>query len=428
LFFVFVFLTWRVASKKSNHILLHSVAAGAAFSILVFSYFFLWTAALAWFVTFLILWISICRFEWRDVIVRLSPIFVSATLALLVYAWRIAKIAQNTANTVALEYTHSPDWKRGPLLIGIVIIGMIGFAIRKKRAHLSHPVVILVLSLVFSLFAMFNQQIITGHSLQPFHYEVFVGNYVVLLALVITIGLFRGQLLAGSSMFSQRAFFWLCVLSIVWGETEVRYNNVRHRDFSVGRDASVLIAKRLSEISHPNNDSVENREVLFSPDILFVSDNIAGNAPQALLWATHAVLMPSLNYYERQERFFRYLYYSGVNAKELSTRLLRNDFTEVCALFGYERQAPHFMKTFQSLSSSEIEAMVKRFEAFISNFDYSDASKPTLSWVVIPTYMEMDCSNLDRWYIRESEEKISAFKLYRVRLREPATQEVTKRQ
>ena len=40
----------------------------------------------------------------------------------------------------------------------------------------------------------FNQQVITGGSIQPFHYEVLIANYAVLLDLVLVLRLFRPEL------------------------------------------------------------------------------------------------------------------------------------------------------------------------------------------------------------------------------------------
>src|SRR5207249_5341432 len=46
--------------------------------------------------------------------------------------------------------------------------------------------VLFLASLALTPLATFNQQIITGRSLQPFHYQWFILNYLMLIAMVAT--------------------------------------------------------------------------------------------------------------------------------------------------------------------------------------------------------------------------------------------------
>src|SRR5262249_36381584 len=149
--------------------------------------------------------------------------------------------------------------------------------------------------------------------------------------------IFRRGLGTEKSMLSQRAFFWLCVLSFVCGELEVRLNNQTYRDLNLARDDFMPVTKRLNELTVTRGNRFDDREVLFSPDIFIVANNTACFTPHALLWATHAALSPTLSEQQRQERFFQHLYYSGVAPEELKRRLNKGHVSEICALFGYGR-------------------------------------------------------------------------------------------
>src|SRR5262249_14582776 len=155
-----------------------SVAAGIVFALLVFSYFYMWTAAAAWFCVFVALWLSAHRSEWRELLGRLLPVFITGAITLSVYMLLLLQIARTTARTQVLEITRAPDWQRGPQVIGAIVLALLFLVVRKRLAQWSDPLPLLILSFVASLFLLFNQQVLTGHSLQPYHYEIFIGNYV----------------------------------------------------------------------------------------------------------------------------------------------------------------------------------------------------------------------------------------------------------
>ncbi|MGE0129701.1 MAG: hypothetical protein AB7U82_16600 [Blastocatellales bacterium] len=416
LFFVFALFTWQAVNRRDRRGWLASVAAGFVFALLVFSYFYLWTAAAAWFFVFVVLWLYAHRSDWRELLWRLSPVVIISGVTLIVYALMLSKIERTTSSITLLDLTRMPDLLRGPEVIGAVVLTLLFLAVKKKLAQWSDPLVLLILSFALSLFLPFNQQILTGRSLQPYHYEVLIGNYVALLALALTFAIFRRGAAAEKSLIPQRAFFWLCVLSLVWGELEIGFNTLLHRQGNPGRDAFVPVARRLNELAVTSRNRGDNREVLFSPDILTVADNTAGYTPHALLWATHAVLTPALNEQQRQERFFKYLYYSEVTSEELKRRLREEHFRETCALFGYGRYVSYLTVNFNPVSAAEIEEKVSQYSSFVATFDHRRASIPTLSWVVIPDGSAIKLTNLDRWYVRETEERIGAYRLFHVRL------------
>lgn len=421
LFFLFVLLIWLAVNQRNRYGWLSSIIAGPVFTSLVFSYFYLWTAAVAWFFVFIILWLWAYRSEWQALLLRLSPMFIIIAASLSGYALMLSRISQKTAGALALESNYAPDWKRGPEMIGAVLLISLLVAVRTRFAQLKSPLTLLNLSLILFLFALFNQQILTGRSLQPFHYEVFIGNYTALLALVLVLAMFKRKSGEGESILSQRACFWLCVISLFWGATETMFNIYRHRERNLACDAFIPVTRRLTELAAVAGKDTNKREVLFSPDI-FVADTVPGYAPQSVLWATHAFSMPTLNEQQRLERFFQHLYYSGLSPEEMKKKLNEGRFTEVTGLFGYERYLPNHSVHFNPVTAAEIQEKVSQYTNFITTFNYQRALLPTLSWVVVPTKLDMDFSNLDRWYIREPEEVIGEYRVFHVRLREPSAQ------
>jgi hypothetical protein len=64
------------------------------------------------------------------------------------------------------------------------------------------------------------------------------------------------------------------------------------------------------------------------------------------------------------------------------------------------------------------------YTKYAESFNREDASNPRLSYVVTPIAEETDLSNLDRWYERDAGERVGNFKLYRLKLRDEAFEEL----
>ena len=70
LFFIFCLVVWRsLTAETVRSRVAYSLFAGTLFAILVFSYFFFWTAAIAWLGTILFLWIVFRREDLNRVLV-----------------------------------------------------------------------------------------------------------------------------------------------------------------------------------------------------------------------------------------------------------------------------------------------------------------------------------------------------------------------
>jgi hypothetical protein len=330
----------------------------------------------------------------------------------------LAGMIENSSSVQFLEHTRAPDLWRGPELIGAIVLAVVIMTVRRKKASWDDPLILLTLSFAILPFGVFNQQLLTGLSLQPFHYEIFILNYVVLLAAVLTFAIQRRSSLTASGPLSMPAFIALCSISVFWGLTEMRYTAFRERDRNLARNGFVPVAKRLKELSSRIQGE---REVVYSPDTYVVADNTAGYAPQSPLWATHMIVLPSLGAQQRQSRFFQYLYYSGIAPVQLEQRLRNQGFIETSALFGYERFARHLVAQFKPLTSDEVGRKVKEYSDFVNAFDAYQAARPRLSYAIIRSESQFDFSRLDCWYDREETEEIGAYQLIRLRLRSRST-------
>ena len=80
-----------------------------------------------------------------------------------------------------LVLTRDLDLMRMPELISYAVILMLILAILLKVISLKERPTIFALSFACVPIIVFNQQLITNHSLQPIHYQVFIGNYEVVL-------------------------------------------------------------------------------------------------------------------------------------------------------------------------------------------------------------------------------------------------------
>lgn len=415
LFFVFMLLVWTSIRSEGRTGRRTALMASAVFVLLVFSYFFIWTAALAWLVIFVSLWTLTRPFEMRKLIGRVLPIALIGGGALAIYAAMLVQIATNTSETQALEYTRALDLKHFPLFIGTAAIVMILHGIRSGKRPLNDPHALLGLSLAALPLLLFNQQVVTGISLQPIHYDFFIGNYVSLLSLAFAFQI-RSEPVSRPRVLPSRtrSATVLAIVSLVIACVEVNYDRRKRSHYNLQFDRFAEVADKLRNPDSVSSAVPYDREVVFSSQLDVVSDTLATIAPQAVLWSKHAKLSPNSSPSMARNRFYLQLYYSGVTPDILSKKLIGNDIYSVTALFGFERWIPGFVSKFEPIREEEIRSAAEEYEEFIIDISSATAMDPILSWAVIPTDETVDLSNLDRWYERVWEEQIGGYRLIRL--------------
>ena len=191
------------------------------------------------------------------------------------------------------------------------------------------------------------------------------------------------------------------------------------------RDDMNAVAKRLTAIANEDGSLQAARAgtaafptvfTLTVDETLEVSMSIPTDGPLAVLWSIHTDAFISA--VESKNRYYQHLYYSGLTPKMVEARMRENVFWIVVPLFGSERVIPGLVHDFKPITREDIREERRRYGDFYNNFTREQATNPTLNFVVVPNGPGLpNFGNLDRWYERDSGEKVGAFTIYRVKLR-----------
>lgn len=401
LFFVFCVCVWRAFSGVAA--LRWAITAGAIFVVLIYSYFYLWTTAGALLFVLTILWLVFHR-EARWNVLKVATIVGGAGIAALVPYFRLLSQRSHTIDhDQALLLTHAPDLLRFTEIVGAVILAALAYGVRKNRLDLRSPAVLFTAACAITPFIVLNQQVITGRSLQPFHYEQFILSYLVLVAAVILDTLWWKQL-------AQRAILWIALAFVIGISLAAKATKV-HTPQNHTVDAAIpLFATLESEVkSRPSKGY-----------LLFDRTLLAASAPSYtsslhLLWSPYTYTYGSLAPHEDNQRLFQYFYYLGVDERKLMTLLEGRLYR--AALFGLHRVNPTLTQKFVPVTRAEIQYEIDHYLRYKEAFSQIHAGLWPLSHVVLAADGQYDLSNLDRWYERDSGQRFGNQIVYRVRPR-----------
>jgi hypothetical protein len=425
LFFVLCVFVWRALKSESQRLALAwGMGAAALFAVLVFSYFYLWTAAAAWLACLLTVWLVARPAEWKRVLATFAPILVFAVIALVPYFILLSHRAANMESAQLMTFSHAPDLFRVPEMICFAVILALVFGARRKMIEWRDRTVLFVASLALMPFVAFNQQVITGRSLQPMHYEIFIANYVALVALILAAWLLvRGREAEATVKIPNRAFALAALALFGWGIVEATGAARRNVAQARLRDEAMPVAKWLAEEAkrdgtfNAKTAARDPRPVVFSSS-LPVADGLPTGAPQAQLFVRHMASFASASSAERKERFYQYMYYSGVTERDLAQAITEARLAIMAELFGIDRVIPGLTADQRPVTLEEARTEVRLYSEHINSFTHERASRPALSYVIVPTEAAPDLSNLDRWYERDRGEQVGKFTIYRVKLRQ----------
>jgi len=420
LFFVFNLLVWQaltIQDKRTARI--RALLAGVVLAVLVFCYFYLWTAALAWLFCIGLLWILFRSPEWRRVMSVLVTIGAITALALGPYLYLLSHRAANIDEQQSLIPTHRPDLLRIPEILGALILIAIGMAVRRKKIELNNSHLIFAASLALVPFAVFNQQIITGWTMQPYHYETFILNYAVLVGVVIAVALLRKPV-------PRRLLLAVAAISVVWGMIEVGLPaRLTFVPLAINNERMIPVLLRLNELSKadgtfagsPNKPS----PLVFSPYIA-VNSWLPTWTSQGTLLDIGGLDLGHVSPAERKEFLYMHLYYSKVDGSALrkpfegSARDVGLKYARA-AIFGHERIIPGLNLHFEPIKDEEIEQAIREYQTYVDSFSREEALKRPLAYAVLLAEDNFDFTNLDRWYERDTGERVGDYVLYRLRLR-----------
>jgi len=338
-------------------------------------------------------------------------------LALVPFLMLYTRRASSMDVVQALELSRRPDLFRLPEMLSVLVLMVLIFVVRRNRVERNDPLLLMIAAFALMPIAVFNQQIITGHSLQPLHYEMFAANYSALIPVVLIIALTRKYPGALRWTISRRGLVWLAIIAFEWGGYETLVASRRSMEFDRRLDDGRAVALRLKQLAMNASTGPEEATVLSSD--LIVADVLPTTAPQAVLWAPHLLVFSGASAATAKERFYQYLYYTGVGPDRLREILTNeHEYGFAVGLFGFERTIKGLSINPRPITMDELEDELRRYARYCASFDQSRGGQPRLTWLVVSADGAPDLANLDRWYVRDAGERVGNFTLYRVSLRE----------
>ena len=422
IFFLFCGFVWNslrggTASKEIRW----ATLAGLTFAVLVFSYFYLWTAAVGWLACVALLWLLARREDWRKLVVSMSIVGVFALTAIVPFFILLARRPTSMDSMTLLSHSHAPELLYGPEIVAYLVLVTLGIATWRGLVSLKDPVLLFATSFALMPIAVFNQQVLTGRSLQPIHYQVFIANYVVLVGAVLAaLVVVRGRKDSGWRI-PGRPLAYVALIALAWGVVELAGSTRRNAAYARIRDDSMPVITRLAEIARQDGVYETARKTGSYPIVYSTNINVAGNlptgAPQGILWAQHTPAAGVASLEDSKELYYYYLYYSGADEKVLAQAMVEGNFGTLSALFGVERVITTLTPDAKPITTEDMRAEVRHYADFIRSFSRERAAHPLLSYVVAPTDAQPEYANLDRWYERDSGERVGIYVIYRVKLR-----------
>jgi hypothetical protein len=417
LFILFFVMVWRaIASQKSGARIVHGLLAAIIFELLVFSYVYLWTAAVVWVCSIWFLWWLAGLQTWRVALKRLAGLVLIVAVELIPFIILYSRRGATFDSVQALELSRRPDPFRLPELVGVLVLAMLAYCLRRRLLSGRDKRVLLTASFALLPILVFNQQIFTGLSLQPIHYEMFVANYAALIAVVL--GFATASKIEKRKTFRlpRRAMLWIALGAFEWGGYETMVATAGSMSFSRELDEARPVATRLAQLDGEKGSGFPHATVLATD--LLVADSLPTSAPQGILWAPHMLVFSGADHTESRERFFQYLYYTGVDPTQLvKTLTSESKYGLAVGLFGFERAVAGLDSSPGTISRQELDVEVKAYAEYSSSFTEERARKNSLSYLVVSLEGVPDLSNLERWYERDGGERIGKFMMYRIKLR-----------
>lgn len=421
LFFVFCTFVWKSLSAGGRAAFGWAVCAGLTLDILVFSYFYLWTSALAWLICLTLPWLMVHRAQVRRYAGSFAIIALLALAALVPYVILLSRRSPTMDSGQKLTLSHAPDLFRIPEFIGLALILAIVWGARRGRINWRAPEILFAASFALMPFIVFNHQVITGYSLQPFHYELFIANYAVLVGgTVISVILWRGAETEKRPI-RYRVAVRLVLIAVSWAALEVLApTNVIMRDSQL-IDRAAGVGQRLRQLSNADETTAKISTEKNPRPLVLAADNklaliLPTFAPMAVFWAPNFDFL-NLEPGESRERFYKHLYYTGIDRNHLMNELGKPMSVLAAAAFGHERVIPDLSFQPKPITSEEISREINEYQAYVSSFTRERASRHVLSYVVVPVDAGLNLSNLDRWYQRDQGEQVGSYILYRVQLK-----------
>lgn len=417
--FAFFACLWnglKASDKKSR--VVYSVGASLCFAALVFSYFYVWTAAAAILFALTFFGLILRSEEWRKDAEFLSITSIFCVFSVIPYALLLARRDETMDKAQLLVLTRQPDLWRSVEVIGYVVFALTALALLLKITKIAERKAHFIAAFAIAPLLVMNQQVLTGRSLQPFHYEFYVINYVVLLAVVLLVTVFWQKYISTIKILPLALLAFFGTAAIVWGYVEARETTVFWDAANIRRDEAMPVNLRLRALAGDDIETAKHQTTLNLEALQ--ADSQTTVAPFPVVWARHQHVFAGLHSWEENKRrYYQLLYYSDLDEKHLKSALINCQDIEACmALFGWDRFNARLSANARPLTSFEIDEEVRRYAEFTRNFSQKDASEPEISYLVVYTDYNDKLKNFDRWYERGEGEVLGKYTLYKVRLRD----------
>ncbi len=403
-----------ILDKASYHAVLIALSA-LAFGYTVFSYFYVWTTAAAWLGCVAIIWVAARPTGFLIDIKRLACLGGACLLSLVPYAFLLSNRSHTMDEVQMLVRTRALDLMRPPEVISFVILASIGIAALLKLVSLRDRATLLAISLALTPIVVFNQQVITGQSLQPIHYQVFIGNYVAGLAILVTLGAFWRQAANKPARAAKLISACVAIIAAGWGFVECHYTVRVLDDVNVIRDEALPVARRLASLV--GKDPAARRQVVLHMGIA-EADDLPTVAPQSVLWARHQHVFAGVTWQENKERYYQQLYYQGVEERALADGMKRGgDFVSMIALFGWGRHTDRLNAEYKPLTFAEIDDEARLYGEYAASFSPHQSGAVPLDYLIAPADSSAAATAIDKWYLRDAGEVFGRYVLYTLTLK-----------
>jgi hypothetical protein len=424
-FFLFCACVWRTLRGAETETIFRRGAASmrwgatacSIFALLVFSYFYLWTAALGWLACLALALTAFRPAGWQRDVRLLGLMFAATSLALIPYYLLLRNRAPSMDATQLLALSRRPDLFHWSEVIGFVVVAALLWAHSRAVIELRSRVALFAASFALLPLVVFNQQVLTGRSLQPLHYDLFIAKYSALVALILSLALIHRGRGPRSRRIPAQVLCWVAVASLGWGWIEGVVATRRYVPVNISLDRSRRAALRLAELARTDG---LNRPVALSTDLV-LADSLPTHAPLAVLWAPHLQVFSGADAAEHRQRVYQYLYYTGVQYEPGDAyafeRLDPHRKYFINSLIGWGRSDAAWNVSWRPVTPADIETELRGYREYAATFDQNRASHPKLSYLILPAWQRPDLTNLDRWYERDTGEQAGDFIIYRLRLR-----------
>jgi hypothetical protein len=403
--------------------------------VLVYSYFYHWTAAAALAACYAALTL-IARPDARRATLRSVAVFTAIALASLApYLYLVSRRAAGADEMQALTRTHAPDLLRGVELLAALALAALAVGARRGLVRTRDREVIFTASLALSVIAVFNQQVLTGLSLQPMHYEQYVGNYVALLAAALAcVLLWQGRARgredgvndvgggvtgARRRLVPRRVWVPVALAGCAWAACESVTTTINFAPMNLKHDDWLAVTRQLDAIASETRRAPHDpRPVVFNPDD-FRLDHVPADSACAVVWAPHTFAFSTLSRAENKTRVFEFLHFAGIAPADFAAAGRDRGFLQF-SIFGWERANPRLAVDFKPVTREEIAAEQRGYAAFVASLsDAASPPRPLIDLVVASDDQPFSRVNLERFYTLEAIKRVGRHTIYRAHPKQP---------